>query len=330
MATQTIPPTATTATTTPADPFKIDTTQLAKAPTQDVAAATMGVDPDKTVNGLLAKYLKTSNPIMQQAEATARQAANSRGLANSSLAVGAAQQAVTNSMLPVAQQDATTYNNAEQFNANAENSARQFTAGAVNSANQQQAGLVANALTQNASMGNQSAQFNAQQANAQSQFNASQQNELLKTTLDMNNRETLAGIEANYKTLMQANSSAGELYQQAVKNITDIQSNKDMDATTKASAIQNQLSYLKTGVDMIGKMDNIPGLDGLLNFGTSAPTPAPTFAADASTSNSIVKAALTGAKNQIDKGSGALDEMSASVREQLERIADLSAPGEAD
>ena len=266
MATQTIPPTATTATTTPADPFKIDTTQLAKAPTQDVAAATMNVDPDKTVNGLLAKYLKTSNPIMQQAEATARQAANSRGLANSSLAVGAAQQAVTNSMLPVAQQDATTYNNAEQFNANAENSARQFTAGAVNSANQQQAGLVANALTQNASMGNQSAQFNAQQANAQSQFNASQQNELLKTTLDMNNRETLAGIEANYKTLMQANSSAGELYQQAVKNITDIQGNKDMDAGTKASAIQNQLSYLKTGIDMIGKMDNIPGLADLITF----------------------------------------------------------------
>lgn len=43
-----------------------------------------------------------------------------------------------------------------------------------------------------------------------------------------------------------------------------------------------------------------------------------------------IKSALTGAKTQIDKGSNALDEMSGSVREQLERIAELTGPGESE
>jgi hypothetical protein len=99
------------------------------------------------------------------------------------------------------------------------------------------------------------------------QFNSAEQNKLLQTSLDLNNRTELANIEANYKNLMQANSSAGELYQQAVKNITEIQTNKDMDATTKASAITNQLTYLKTGVGLVEKMNNLAGLDEILVFG---------------------------------------------------------------
>lgn len=261
----TIPTATPSATTSQQDPLNINASQIAKAETQQTSATTasptsydaskMSVGTDQTVNGLLAKYLNAGSPIMQQAESNARQAANARGLANSSLAVGAAQQAAMNSMLPIAQQDATTNNNAAQFNAGAENAAKQYGA-----TNQQQVNLANQSATNSAS------QFNAQQSNAQSQFNASQSNDLLKTSLDMDNRTALANIEANYKTLMQANSSAGELYQQAVKNITDIQGNKDMTDAAKTSAISNQLAYMKTGISMISKMDNIPGLADLITF----------------------------------------------------------------
>ena len=301
------------------------------------------VNNNTTVNGLLSQYMSQNNPLMQQAKTTALQSANSRGLANSSIAVGAGQTAAMNSMLPVAQQDAQVYassdaanqsarnnqlqynasnlqqtgiqnqnatnnmaqyntsnqqqtnltntqaaNNTSQFNAGnqqqtnltnaqAANQNAQYNAGntqqvnlanqaSTNQSNQYNTGILANTMQQNQTAANSSAQFNSQQTNAQSQFNASQSNDILKTELDMTNRTQLAGIESTYKTLMQANSSAGSLYQQSVKNITDIQASPDMDAATKASAITNQLSYLKTGVGLIEKMNNMAGLDEILAF----------------------------------------------------------------
>ena len=43
-----------------------------------------------------------------------------------------------------------------------------------------------------------------------------------------------------------------------------------------------------------------------------------------------IKNSLTSAKTQIDSGASAVDEMAAAVRLQLERIAELTVPGEAD
>jgi len=48
-----------------------------------------------------------------------------------------------------------------------------------------------------------------------------------------------------------------------LKNLSDIQGNKDMDAGTKASAIQNQLTYLRTGMSML---QNMSGITGLITF----------------------------------------------------------------
>ena len=115
----------------------------------------------------------------------------------------------------------------------------------------------------NANAQNQGSQFNTQQSNAMNQWNAGQQNEAIKQTLDINSRETLANIEANYKTLMQTNSSASGMYEQMLKNLSDIQGNKDMDAGTKAYAIQNQLTYLRTGMSML---QNMSGIQGLITF----------------------------------------------------------------
>lgn len=109
------------------------------------------------------------------------------------------------------------------------------------------------------------AQWNTDQKNKTDMFNTSESNKLLQTGLDLNSRTELANIEANYKNLMQANSSAFQTYQQTIKNISDIQQNKDMTAETKTAAVAEQVSMLKNGFNLLGGINNL-NLSGLLTF----------------------------------------------------------------
>jgi len=109
------------------------------------------------------------------------------------------------------------------------------------------------------------AQWNADQQNKNSMFNTAESNKLLQTGLDLDSRTSLANIEANYKNLMQANSSAFQTYQQTIKNISDIQQNKDMTAETKTAAVAEQVQMLKNGFNLLGGINNL-NLSGLLNF----------------------------------------------------------------
>ena len=70
-------------------------------------------------------------------------------------------------------------------------------------------------------------------------------------------------IEANYKSLMQGSSSASGMYEQMLKNLADISASKDMDAGAKSTAIQNQLTYLRTGMTML---QNMTGIQNLVTF----------------------------------------------------------------
>ena len=287
-------------------------------------AATTGTT---TVQGLLGQIMAQDNPLMQQARTQSQQQMASRGLLNSSMAIGAGQSALYNVAMPIAQQDAQAYNQTGQFNASAQNQMAQYNAGnqqqtnlanqtaqnqanqfgadarnqaassnaaaannmaQYNASNQQQTNLANaqaqnqmaqynatnqfNTLQANMQAQNQGAQFNTQQQNAQSQFNASQSNDVLKTQMEHQNRTELANIEASYKTLMQANQSAGELYQQTIKNITDLASNKDMDPATKTTMINNQIQYMKAGMGMFEVMNGLDGLTEILNFEVDYPT----------------------------------------------------------
>ena len=69
------------------------------------------VDPSKgTVEGRLDGILKTDSPLMKKAQGLAVKKAARRGLQNSSIAAGAGTAAMIDSALPIAQQDAETYN----------------------------------------------------------------------------------------------------------------------------------------------------------------------------------------------------------------------------
>lgn len=67
------------------------------------------VQANETVQGQLTGLLSRSNPLLQQAEASAQRQANKRGLLNSTLAAGAGRAAHYTAALPIAQQDSETY-----------------------------------------------------------------------------------------------------------------------------------------------------------------------------------------------------------------------------
>ncbi len=71
---------------------------------------TREVGAQETVQGQLDTILKNGNPLLEAAKARAAQAANARGLQNSSMAAQAGEEAIVNTALPIASQDASTYN----------------------------------------------------------------------------------------------------------------------------------------------------------------------------------------------------------------------------
>lgn len=108
------------------------------------------ITDEQTSAGQLNKILAQDSPLMQRARTTALQAANARGLLNSSIAVGASQDAMVNAASQLALNDANTYAKSSNYNADssntfkakdaeAENAAKSFTATAKNAIAQQNA-----------------------------------------------------------------------------------------------------------------------------------------------------------------------------------------------
>ena len=79
------------------------------------------VSSNETVAGQMDKILSSNSPLLQRAKTRAAQAANSRGLLNSSMGVQAGEEAVLTTAMPMAQQDASTYANQGLVNQGAQN-----------------------------------------------------------------------------------------------------------------------------------------------------------------------------------------------------------------
>jgi hypothetical protein len=213
------------------------------------ATTNWNVTAPQTVQSQVQGIIASNSPLMQQAQTGALQQMNQRGLMNSSMAVGAAQDAVIRQALPIAQQDAQTYSRSGEFNANAANQMAQFNTGAENTARQfgasasNQASL-ANQAAQNtaaqftagasnqAALSNQAAQntaaqFTAGAANTASQQYAQSLNATVNKMMDQSMQIALANADANTKIELQ--------------NI-DAQTRKDLAATEAAYKNQMQAS----------------------------------------------------------------------------------------
>jgi reverse gyrase len=201
------------------------------------------------VAGNVKSIIDENGPLGQQAETRSNQRMNQRGLLSSSIAVGAGQSALYDAALPIAQADAQTQARAGEFNAGAQ---------------------------QQTSLANQNSQ------NQMAQFNAGETNKFVMQNVDSTTKTALANIQANYQMLMQSSGDASRLYQQMVTNAASIMSNKDMDAGAKQAAINNQVTLLNNGLNVIGQISNL-NLKDLLTFETPGvalpPSTATTLAA---------------------------------------------------
>jgi hypothetical protein len=244
-------------------------------PAQQASVNKWNVDAPQTVQGQISGIIAQNSPLMQQAQTTALDQMNQRGLLNSSMAIGAGHQAVYNAALPIATADAATYAKSAGFNADASN-----TIGVSNTAAANQA-LEANAArTQQANLVNQQS-VNANVAKQMDEAflaatnNADNETKLKLQTLDANTKIALTNTEANNKAILQSSASASDLYKQVTVNIANIASNKDMDPTYKQSMIDQQMNVLQNGLFVQGKFAPLD-LSKLVDFsgtGNSAPTP---------------------------------------------------------
>jgi hypothetical protein len=248
---------------------------VTSGPAQQTSVNKWNVDAPQTVQGQIDGIIAKNSPPMQQAQTNALDQMNQRGLLNSSMAIGAGQQAVYNAALPIAQADAATYAKSAGFNADAAN-----TVGISNTGEQNKFTELNAARSQEANLSNQR-MINANVAKQMDeQFlaatnNADNETKLKLQTLDANTKIALTNTEANNKAILQSSASASDLYKQVTVNIANIAANKDMDPTYKQSMIDQQMNVLQNGLFVQGKFAPLD-LSKLVDFsgtGNSAPTP---------------------------------------------------------
>ena len=213
------------------------------AEAEDATVTTRTVADDETVQSQLNTILDPNSPLMRSARTRGLQAANRRGLLNSSIAAQAAEQAMIDSALPIAQQDAATYSqaalqnqdalnraalqdaslgtNVDIFNVGEANTTARFNAEAANRAGLQDAQIASQVSMFNVGEDNQTARFNADAANraalqdAQlatqtSQFNASEQNTAIQNFL---NREQQRFLQDDQQAFQSAENAADRVLQ---------------------------------------------------------------------------------------------------------------------
>lgn len=83
------------------------------------------VKANETVQGQMSSLLDENGSYLKAARTRAAENSNARGLLNSSMAAGAGERAAIETALPIAQQDAATYDTRARTNMSAENRARE-------------------------------------------------------------------------------------------------------------------------------------------------------------------------------------------------------------
>lgn len=226
------------------------------------------VDPATgTVQGQIKGIIDADSPLMQQAQRRAMEQMNSRGLLNSSLAVGAGQESVINAATPIAQADANAFNTTRLANQNSTNAGLQFSAAADNQASQTNATLGTDTSQKNAAASNTLQLTNMDQAFKTSIANADAQGKVVLQQLGDATKTNLANIEADFKTLIQTSASASDMYRQTLDSISKVVGDTNMNAQAKATAINGYMGWLKNSMNLIGSVNGVD-LSGLLNFGT--------------------------------------------------------------
>lgn len=257
-------------------------------------ATTRGLDnPTQTVEGRVGGIVQKDSPLMQLAATSADQQMNRRGLRNSSLAVGAGQQAVLNAALPIANADALISNDVTNRNQDALNQASQFAATSRNTGalqqlqGNQQIGAIEKQGQQNlgqiAAQGDIQKQLQAQNAQLQMQLEQARgqiQKDLL--TAEGSQKQALLDKQAQIDTQLQTLKGGQDYGLQQLRgnqatDLAQIESRYKLLAQTSDSAsrtfamAQQEISQILQNPDMdvAAKQSQVDRQISLLKSGLS-------------------------------------------------------------
>lgn len=271
------------------------------ATTQRADATLRTVQDNELVQRQLEQIIGNDSPLIQRARARAQEGMASRGLVNSSMALGAADAAAYDVALPIAQADAGTFSGAARDNQAVQNSMAQFNAGESNTTSRTNAGLIntaaqfgadagnraelsnADAATRvsmaNAGAANQSAlQSSAQQANAAMQYASDTNRAALQANdqqfraamgaADASTRGALAQMENEFAEQRQSSAAASEVYRQFQSSATMIMTS-DLPAESKQQMINELQEQTRRAMLLTSALD-ASRIDEIL---TMAPLP---------------------------------------------------------
>jgi hypothetical protein len=228
------------------------------APAKLDTPANWSITPNQTVSGQLDNVLGKDSLPMQRARSQGLELSNGRGLLNSTMAIGAAQDSLIGAALPIAQADATANLGVNRYNVDTANNFSTTNANAQTAANS----------------------FNTQQTNATNQFNVG--NEVNKQAAAQLNTDkvTAANFEANVKASLeqiknessfnlQTQNSVGVMANDFMKSMQQINQDTNMDQQSKDYSINQLFGAFKSSVSLISAVGSIPNVATLLiNGGT--------------------------------------------------------------
>jgi len=257
-----------------------------------------------TVAGQLRGLLSQDSPFITRARTSAAQAANARGLSNSSMAAGAGEAAAIDAATPIAAADAGTYSAQRLANQTATNTANEVGVTEANKAylldrsgkiNQELEALKArNISSLSAQEANQLQTLTAQKGEIDRQLQAAsaeqqstlqserfaQQSQLninsdaaayVRQQLQGDQAAQLADIEGSNRVLLQSNAGAASLYTGTMGSIASIMGNPDLKPDDKNKAVGVYQDLLRSGLSVIGSSANVDYVS-LLNWGGGAPS----------------------------------------------------------
>lgn len=302
----------------PPIPTTIPAASAPPAPAQPALApwtpATRTVDADtETVAGQVHGIIAAGSPLLTQAQAQAEQAANRRGLVNSSMAAQAGQAALYQAALPIAQADAQAYQQAAAANQAARNAAGQFNADWTNRTaltafddalqtarmqfsndlqqqnmrlQDQMNALQAernNAMQQGnmvlaSQLDQQMARLNQEiaQQNAHYQNSLSQENQRLAAQLEAAAREHSSQLSLANENVLRTNAAAQQAMLNYSAQVAQILADPNIESGNKQGLIDKLYQQTQITLRAIGVVTNMD-FGNLLNFG-AAPAPAPAAA----------------------------------------------------
>lgn len=178
--------------------------EAATGTAEQAEATTREVTPEETMQHQLAGIIDSNSPLIQRARARAMETMNARGLQNSSMAIGAADAALYDVAMPIAQFDANVYGQAARDNQSFLNQVAMFNVGQSNQMTAANMAAVNQALAFTADAENRASMFNADAQNTAAAFSADAANKAALAQADMDLRAGLYNATA-YNDILKSN-----------------------------------------------------------------------------------------------------------------------------